>query len=124
MMSQPEAVDDAEGHCRAGNRLVIVARSGGCLRIRILDRMTAMLRVSERTRDRVMQVASEDFGGATAEETLIRLLDEHWEAQAIAAMDRFRATDPDGWAEYLAEAGRADTAQAAVVDTWDEYGSA
>ena len=48
-----------------------------------------MLRVSERTRDRVMQVAAGDFGGATVEETLNRLLDEHWEAQAIAAMDRF-----------------------------------
>ena len=49
--------------------------------------MTTMLRVSERTRDRVMQVAAVDFGGATAEETLNRLLDEHWEAQAVAAMD-------------------------------------
>lgn len=82
--------------------------------------MTAMLRVSERTRDRVMQVAAEDFGGATAEETLIRLLDEHWEAQAIAAMDHFRATDPDGWSDYLAGADTWDKAQAPVGDAWEE----
>jgi hypothetical protein len=86
--------------------------------------MTAMLRVSERTRDRVMQVAAHDFGGATAEETLNRLLDEHWEAQAIAAMDRFRANDPEGWAEYLAEADQWDKAQTPVADTWDEQGPA
>jgi hypothetical protein len=85
--------------------------------------MTAMLRVSERTRDRVMRVAADDFGGATAEETLNRLLDEHWEAQAVAAMDRFRATDPAGWSEYLAAADRWEAAQTAVVDTWDEQGS-
>jgi len=94
------------------------------LRICILVGMTTMLRVSERTRDRVMQVAAADFGGATAEETLNRLLDEHWEAQAIAAMDRFRASDPEGWLEYLAEAGRWDEAQTSVVDTWDEQGPA
>jgi hypothetical protein len=86
--------------------------------------MTAMLRVSERTRDRVMQVAADDFGGATAEETLNRLLDEHWEAQAIAAMDRFRAGDPEGWSEYLADADRWDKAQTTVADTWDEQGPA
>lgn len=86
--------------------------------------MTAMLRVSDRTRDRVMQVAADDFGGATADETLNRLLDEHWEAHAVAAMDRFRASHPEGWSEYLAEAARWDEAQTSVVDTWDEQGLA
>jgi hypothetical protein len=86
--------------------------------------MTAMLRVSERTRDRVMQVAADDFGGATAEETLNRLLDEHWQAQAIEAMDRFRASDPQGWSEYLAEADGWDKTQTSVVDIWDEQGPA
>jgi hypothetical protein len=86
--------------------------------------MTAMLRVSQRTRDRVMQVAADDFGGATAEETLNRLLDEHWEAQAVAAMDHFRANDPEGWSDYLAEADRWDKAQTPVVDTWHEHGPA
>lgn len=82
--------------------------------------MTVMLRVSERTRDRVMQVAAEDFGGATTEETLNRLLEEHWEAKAIAAMDHFRATDPQGWADYLAEADEWDAAATPVTDRWDE----
>ena len=86
--------------------------------------MTAMLRVSQRTRDRVMQVAAEDFGGTTAEETLNRLLDEHWEARAVAAMDQFRADDPEGWSGYLAEADQWDTAQTPVADAWDEQGSA
>jgi hypothetical protein len=81
--------------------------------------MATMLRVSERTRERVMRVASEDFHGATVEETLLRLLDEHWEAQAVAAMDRFRVTDPDGWAEYLAEADEWDEAAVPVTDAWD-----
>lgn len=67
-----------------------------------------------------MQVAAEDFGGATAEETLNRLLDEHWESRAIAAMDRFRASDPEGWADYLAEADQWDKAQAPIGDAWDE----
>jgi hypothetical protein len=104
----------------AGIELTLASR----LQICILDGMATMLRVSERTRDRVMQVAADDFGGATAEETLNRLLDEHWEAQAIAAMDRFRASDPEGWSEYLAEADRWDKAQTSVVDTWDEHGPA
>jgi hypothetical protein len=86
--------------------------------------MTAMLRVSERTRDRVIQVAADDFAGATVEETLIRLLDEHWEVRAIAAMDQFRASDPEGWSEYLADADQWDRTQTPVADRWDEQGSA
>lgn len=79
--------------------------------------MTAMLRVSQRTRDRVMRVAAEDYRGSTVEEALNRLLDEHWETMAIAAMDRYRATDPDGWNEYLAEADEWD-ATAVPADKW------
>lgn len=67
-----------------------------------------------------MQVAAEDFGGATAEETLNRLLEEHWEAKAIEAMDHFRETDPHGWAEYLAEADDWDKAAVPATDGWDE----
>ncbi|HEY3606690.1 MAG TPA: hypothetical protein VGL06_04285 [Pseudonocardiaceae bacterium] len=76
--------------------------------------------MSQRTRDRVMRVAAEDFHGATAEEVLNRLLDEHWEARAIAAMDHFRATDPEGWSAYLAEADEGDKAAVPVADGWDE----
>ena len=71
-----------------------------------------------------MQVAADDFAGATVEEALIRLLDEHWEARAIAAMDAFRASDPEGWSEYLAEADQWDQVQTSVGDTWDEQGPA
>lgn len=44
---------------------------------------------------------------------------DDWAARAIAAMDRFRADDPAGWSEYLAEADRWDAVQAPVVDGWD-----
>ena len=73
--------------------------------------MSTMSRVSKGTWERVMRVAKEDFHGATVEETLLRLLDEHWEAQAIAAMDRFRRDDPEGWTAYLADADEWDGAE-------------
>ncbi|HWE90781.1 MAG TPA: hypothetical protein VG317_15080 [Pseudonocardiaceae bacterium] len=84
------------------------------------DMMAAsMSRVSERTEERVMHVGNEDFQGATVDETLPRLLDEHWEAEAVAAMDWFRATDPQGWAEYLAEADEWAEVAVPVADAWD-----
>ncbi|MEH1012537.1 hypothetical protein V6U90_05360 [Micromonospora sp. CPCC 206060] len=82
--------------------------------------MTTMMRVSPETRERVLQVAQEDFGGASADETVRRLLDEHWQAKAVAAMDHFRAEDPNGWAEYLAEADDWQTSEAPATDPWDE----
>jgi len=48
--------------------------------------MTVMIRLTDRTRDRVMKLA-EEYGGVSADEAVRRLLDEHWERQAIAAMD-------------------------------------
>lgn len=77
-----------------------------------------MLRVSAATRDRVLRLAADDFGGVSADEALTRLLDEHWEVQAIAAMDRYRATDPSGWASYLSGADRDDGATAPATDAW------
>jgi len=79
-----------------------------------------MMRVSSETRERVLRVAAEDFGGASADETVRRLLDEHWQHKAVTAMDRFRAEDPDGWAEYLAEAERWSLAEGPDDETWDE----
>jgi len=68
-----------------------------------------------------MQVATEDYGGVTADEALARLLDEHWETKCIAAVARYRAEDPEGWAEYVQDADRQDmTLSAAVSDPWDE----
>lgn len=77
-----------------------------------------MLRVSDETRDRVQQVAREDYGGATAEETVQRLLDEHWMQQAIADVENYRQANPDGWAEYLAEAAEWEQNEAPITDGW------
>lgn len=63
-----------------------------------------MLRVSDETREQVLRIGREEFGGASAEETIRRLIDEHWKARAVAAVREFRDTDPQGWADYLAEA--------------------
>jgi hypothetical protein len=79
--------------------------------------MTAMLRVSAETRDRVMKIAKSD--GVSADEVMRRLLDEHWERQAVEAMDRFRREDPEGWAEYLAEAAEWERIDAPVTEPWD-----
>lgn len=77
-----------------------------------------MLRVSEETRRRVQQLGNEEFGGATADETIRRLLDEHWESAAVAAVRRYRAIDPQGWADYLAEAEEFTGADASITDDW------
>ena len=77
-----------------------------------------MLRVSEETRERVRRLAREEFGGASADETIRRLLDEHWEAAALDAVRRYRATDPKGWADYLAEADELAEADAPISDDW------
>ncbi|HEX5541546.1 MAG TPA: hypothetical protein VFX60_08265 [Micromonospora sp.] len=82
--------------------------------------MTTMMRVSRETRERVLRVAEEDYGGASADEAIRRLLDEHWQAKAIAAMDQFRAEDPEGWAEYLAESHEGQTIEAPITEPWDE----
>lgn len=81
--------------------------------------MTTTVRLSERTRDRLMQVASQDFGGLSADQALQRLLDEHWERRAVQAMDRLRAEDPDGYAELLGEIEQFDAGLGATpIDPW------
>lgn len=78
-----------------------------------------MLRVSEETRERVQQLAQEEFDGASADEAIRRLLDEHWELSAIAAVRHTRENEPDEWADYLAEAEEWSAAEAPIVDEWD-----
>ncbi len=78
-----------------------------------------MLRVSDETRERVLRIAREEFEGASADETIRRLIDEHWRASAVAAVDRYRLTDPQGWAAYLDEADRLADADAPISDQWD-----
>lgn len=67
-----------------------------------------------------MRIAAEDFAGATADETLQRLIDEHWERKALLAVDRFRQEDPEGYADYLGEMGEWDATASAQLDSWDE----
>lgn len=77
-----------------------------------------MLRVSDETRERVQRLAREEFAGASADETIRRLLDEHWEAAALAGVERYRVDDPQGWADYLAEAEDLAAADAPPTDGW------
>lgn len=84
--------------------------------------MTAsvMMRVSPATREKVTRIANDDFGGVTTDEALRRLVDEHWERRALDAMDRFQATDPAGYADYLAELKATEGADAPPIDPWDD----
>jgi hypothetical protein len=75
-----------------------------------------MLRVTAETRDRVLRIGRDEFGGASADETVRRLVDEHWRAAAVAAVRHYRATDPEGWLEYIAEADRLAAADAPIND--------
>jgi hypothetical protein len=67
-----------------------------------------------------MAIAQQDYGGVSVDEAVSRLVDEHWERQAIEAMDRFRLEDPDGYAEYLDEVHDLSEVDVAVSETWDE----
>lgn len=78
-----------------------------------------MLRVSDETRDRILRIGREEFGGASAEETVRRLIDEHWRAKAVAAVQRYRETDPEGWSAYVAEADEAARVDAPITDGWE-----
>jgi hypothetical protein len=77
-----------------------------------------MLRVSDETRERVLRIGREEFDGASADETVRRLIDEHWRAAAVAAVHRYRESEPQGWSEYLAEADELAAADAPVSDGW------
>jgi hypothetical protein len=77
-----------------------------------------MLRVSDETRERVLRIGRDEFGGASADETVRRLIDEHWRATAVAAVHRYRESDPQGWSEYLAEADEMAGADAPIGDEW------
>lgn len=75
-----------------------------------------VLRVSNETRDQVLRIGREEFGGASADETVRRLIDEHWRAAAVAAVRLSQETDPQGWEGYLAEAHEWESAEAPVVE--------
>lgn len=75
-----------------------------------------MLRVTDETREKVLRIGREEFGGASADETIRRLIDEHWKSRAVAAMSSYRQEDPQGWADYLAEAEDLSGADCPVTD--------
>ncbi|MGI8415602.1 MAG: hypothetical protein ACR2P2_05225 [Nakamurella sp.] len=54
----------------------------------------------------------------SANEAVERLLDEHWQASALAAVERYRCDDPQGWADYLSEAEDLSATDAPVTDEW------
>jgi hypothetical protein len=78
----------------------------------------SILQVSDETRDRLLRIGREEFGGASADETVRRLIDEHWQARAVAAVHHHRETNPQGWAQYLAQADEMADAEAPVTDEW------
>jgi hypothetical protein len=77
-----------------------------------------MLRVSDETREQVLRIGREEFGGASADETVRRLVAEHWQAAAIGAVHRYRESDPQGWSDYLAEAEETSSADSPITDEW------
>lgn len=79
-----------------------------------------MLRVSDETRERVLRIGQEEFGGVSADETVRRLIDEHWRSAAIAAVRRYHDSDPRGWEDYLGEADELAGADAPIADEWAE----
>jgi hypothetical protein len=83
-----------------------------------------MIRVSASTRDRVMKIAREDYGGVSADEALRRLVDEHWEHRAIAAADRLRQVDPDGYADHVNEMRGLAEVEIAVDEPWVDEAAA
>lgn len=60
------------------------------------------IRVDIHTRERLAQIADNEFHGASLGEAVQRLIDEHEMQAAHAAYARLRS-DPAAWAEYEAE---------------------
>ncbi|MBS9532767.1 hypothetical protein KIH27_04095 [Mycobacterium sp. M1] len=79
-----------------------------------------MLRVSDETRDRILRIGREEYDGASADETVRRLIDEHWRSKAVAAVQQYREADPEAWAAYIADADASGLADAPITDDWDD----
>src|SRR5947209_19063083 len=79
--------------------------------------MQTSIRVGVPNRDRLTRGAAEGFGGVSLDEALGRLLEEHWERMAIAAV---HATGDVDWQRYVRDADRADQRDAALAaDPWE-----
>lgn len=77
---------------------------------------TTMMRVSKQTRDLITAIAQQDYGGISVDEALQWLAREHWQRRAIEAMDRYREENPQGWRDYLDEAGEFERLDDRIVD--------
>lgn len=75
----------------------------------MISYMTLMttLRVHPDTRDTVNALAADEFGGASADKVIERLLADHRKIRILEAYDRL-AADPEQWRDYVAE-----------IDEWD-----
>ena len=69
-------------------------------------------------RRRAEQIGRAEFGGVSADETIRRLIDEHWRAAAVAAVRRCRDSDPEGWSDYVADANGLAAGDAPIRDVW------
>lgn len=79
------------------------------------------IRVDTGIRDQLSKIAKGDFGGASLNAALERLIAEHEMRQAQEAYERLRA-DPEAWAEYLEEIRLWDvTADDGLGDAREEY---
>jgi hypothetical protein len=72
--------------------------------------------VSDQTREQILRIGREEFDGARPGRPS-RLINERWQAKAVAAVVQHRNGDPQGRAEYFAEANELALAGAAVTDT-------
>lgn len=46
------------------------------------------------------------------------MINEQWQERAVTATRIYRTTDPQGWANYLAEAKELAGADAPITDVW------
>lgn len=82
-----------------------------------------MIRVSEETRDAINKIAREDFGGASADEALRRLVREHRRALWIEQARRLREEQPEVWQDATAEVvgiAVAVAGDAVAGDPWEQ----
>jgi len=79
--------------------------------------MTAMttIRLDRATRDKVNALAADEFGGASADKVIERLLADHQKIRILEAYDRL-AGDPEHWRDYLDELGEWDTSAGDGLD--------
>jgi hypothetical protein len=77
------------------------------------------IRVDISTRDRLAQIAGQDFHGASLGEAVQRLIDEHEMQAAHAAYARLRS-DPAAWAEYEKELAAWDAAAGDGIGSAEE----